>query len=77
MLRTKMNNKKIITKTKTMMKNSSTIIAAATIIAIVASYAMILGMRSEISQNALAQSYGSNGTTAESDSAVSVNSHVK
>jgi plastocyanin len=75
MLRTKMNNKKIITKTKTMMKNSSTIIAAATIIAIVASYAMILGMRSEISQNALAQNYGSNGTTAATtaNSAVSVN----
>src|SRR6476620_3882208 len=72
MLRTKMNNKKIITKTKTMMKNSSTIIAAATIIAIVASYAMILGMRSEISQNALAQS---NGTTAATtaNAAVSVN----
>jgi plastocyanin len=69
-LRTKMNNKKIITKT--MMKKSSTIIAAATIIAIVASSAMILGMQSEISQNALAQSYGSNGTTAV-NSAVSVN----
>ena len=39
MLGTKMNDKKIITKTKTMMKNSSTIIAAATIIAIVASSA--------------------------------------
>jgi hypothetical protein len=42
------------TKTKTMMKKSSTIIAAATIIAIVASSPMILGMQSEISQNALA-----------------------
>ena len=75
MLRTKMNNKKIITKNKTMMKKSSTIIAAATIIAIVASSAMILGMQSEISQNAFAQSYGSNGTTAATtaNSIVSVN----
>ena len=64
-----MNNKKIITKIKTMMKNSSTIIAAATIIAIVESYVMILGMPSEISQNAFAQSYGSNGTAAATTTA--------
>lgn len=53
------------------MKKPSTIIAVATIIAIVSSAAMILGMHNQISQNALAQSYGSNRTP--SNSAVSVN----
>ena len=53
------------------MKKPSTIIAVATIIAIVSAAAMILGMHNQISQNALAQSYGSNRTT--SNSAVSVN----
>jgi len=53
-----------------MMKKHSTIIAAATIIAIVASAAMILGIQSEIWQNALAQRYGSNGTSAVAKSAV-------
>jgi plastocyanin len=66
-----MNYKKRITKT--MMKKHSTIIAAATIIAIVASAAMILGIQSQIWQNALAQRYGSNGTSAVAKSAVSVN----
>ena len=66
MLRTKMNNKKIITKTTD--EEFLNDYRAATIIAIVASYAMILGMRSEISQNALAQSYGSNGTTGSNNS---------
>jgi hypothetical protein len=69
-----MNNKK--TAKKIMKKPSTrTTIASATIIAIVAAYAMILGMRSEISPSALAQSYGSNGTTAATtaNSIVSVN----
>jgi hypothetical protein len=56
-----MNSKKI---TRTMMKKPSTIIVAATIIAVVASASMIVGMQNLISQNALAQGYGSNGTTA-------------
>lgn len=56
-----------------MMKKHSTIIAAATIIAIVASAAMILGIQSQIWQNALAQSYGSNRTSAVAKSAISVN----
>ena len=45
------------------MKKPSTIIVAATIIAVVASASMIVGMQNLISQNALAQGYGSNGTT--------------
>jgi plastocyanin len=65
-----MNNKKIRART---MKKPSTIIAAATIIGIVASAAMILGIQSQIWQNALAQSYGSNRTSAVANSAVSVN----
>jgi plastocyanin len=66
-----MNNKKIIKTTK-----PSIIIASATIIAIVASATMILGaLQSQTSQNALAQTYGSNGTTAATtaNSIVSVN----
>ncbi len=63
-----MNNKEIRART---MKKPSTIIAVATIIAIVSAAAMILGMHNQISQNALAQSYGSNRTA--SNSAVSVN----
>ena len=53
-----MNNK------KTIMKKPSTIIAAAAIIAVVASAVIVLGMQSKISQNALGQSYGSNGGSA-------------
>jgi plastocyanin len=66
-----MNNKKIIKTTK-----PSIIIASATIIAIVAAATMILGvLQSQTSQNALAQTYGSNGTTATTtaNSIVSVN----
>jgi plastocyanin len=66
-----MNNKKIIKTTK-----PSIIIVSATIIAIVASATMILGvLQSQTSQNALAQTYGSNGTTAATtaNSIVSVN----
>ena len=62
-----MNSKKI---TRTMMKKPSTIIVAATIIAVVASASMIVGMQNLISQNA--QGYGSNGTTA-ANSVVTVN----
>ena len=67
-LRTKMNNKK--TAKKIMKKPSTrTTIASATIIAIVASAAMILGvLQSQTSPSALAQSYGSNGTTADNNS---------
>ena len=46
------------------MKKPSTIIAAAAIIAVVASAVIVLGMQSKISQNALGQSYGSNGGSA-------------
>jgi len=55
-----MNNK------KTIMKKPSTIIVAAAIIAVVASavIVLVLGMQSKISQNALGQSYGSNGGSA-------------
>ena len=53
-----MNNK------KTIMKKPSTIITAAAIIAVVASAVIVLGMQSKISQNALGQSYGSNGGSA-------------
>jgi len=56
--------------------STRTTIASTTIIAIVASAAMILGvLQSQISQNALAQSYGSNGTTSTTtaNSIVSVN----
>ena len=66
-----MNNKKIIKTAK-----PSIIVASATIIAIVASATMILGvLQSQTSQNALAQTYGSNGTTAATttNSIVSVN----
>ncbi|HET7390798.1 MAG TPA: hypothetical protein VFJ51_08230 [Nitrososphaeraceae archaeon] len=70
-----MNNKKT---TKEIMKKPSTrtTIASTTIIAIVASATMILGvLQSQTSQNALAQTYGSNGTTAATtaNSIVSVN----
>ena len=41
------------------MKKPSTIIAAAAIIAVVASAVIVLGMQNKISQNALGQSYGS------------------
>ena len=64
-----MNSKKI---TRTMMKKPSTIIVAATIIAVVASASMIVGMQTLISQNALAQGYGTNGTTS-ANSVVTVN----
>jgi plastocyanin len=69
----KMNNKKT---TKIMMKKPSrTTIASATIIAIIALTAMILGvLPNQISHNALAQIYGSSGTTAAAtNSIVSVN----
>jgi plastocyanin len=69
----KMNNKKT---TKTMMKKPSrTTIASATIIPIIASAAMILGvLPNQTSHNALAQTYGSSGTTAAAtNSVVSVN----
>jgi len=48
------------------MKKPSTIIVAAAIIAVVASavIVLVLGMQSKISQNALGQSYGSNGGSA-------------
>ena len=46
------------------MKKPSTIIAAAAIIAVVASAVIVLGMQSKISQNALGQRYGSNGGSA-------------
>ena len=64
-----MNSKKI---TRTMMKKPSTIIVAATIIAVVASASMIVGMQNLISQNALAQGYGTSGTTS-ANSVVTVN----
>ena len=69
----KMNNKKT---TKIMMKKPSrTTIASATIIAIIALTATILGvLPNQISHNALAQIYGSSGTTAAAtNSIVSVN----
>jgi hypothetical protein len=50
------DNKKTKTKTKT--KTTKTIIAAATIMVVVASAAMILGMQTQMSQYALAQTYG-------------------
>src|SRR5437764_11685144 len=53
-----MNNK------KTTMKKPSTIIAAAAIIEVVASAVIVLGMQNKISQNALGQSYNSNGGSA-------------
>ena len=56
--------------------STRTTIASAIIIAIVASAAMILGvLQSQTSPSALAQSYGSNGTTAATtaNSIVSVN----
>ena len=70
-----MNNKKT---TKKILKKPSTriTIASAAIIAIVASAAMILWvLQSQTSPSALAQSYGSNGTTAATtaNSIVSVN----
>ena len=46
------------------MKKPSTIIAAAAIIAVVASAVIVLGVQSKISQNALGQRYGSNGGSA-------------
>ena len=63
-----MNNKK--TAKKIMKKPSTrTTIASAIIIAIVASAAMILGvLQSQTSPSALAQSYGSNGTTESNNS---------
>jgi plastocyanin len=60
------DNKK--TKIKTIKKPPS-IIAAAAIMAVIASAAMILGIQTQMSQHALAQSNGSNGTTAASASA--------
>jgi len=69
-----MNNKKT---TKILKKPSTRItIASAAIIAVVASAAMILWvLQSQTSPSALAQSYGSNGTTAATtaNSIVSVN----
>ena len=53
-----MNNK------KTIMKKPLTIITTATIIAVVASAVIVLGTQGKISQNALGQSYGSNGGSA-------------
>ena len=41
------------------MKKPSTIIAAAAIMAVIASAVIVLGMQSKISQNALGQRYGS------------------
>ena len=72
----KMNNKK--TTKETMKKPSRTTIASTTIIAIIASAAMILGvLQNQTSHNALAQTYGSSGPTAASttttNSIVSVN----
>ncbi len=55
-------------KTKTI-KKPSAIIAAATIMAVVASAAMILGIQTQMSQHALAQSNGSNGTTTSASAA--------
>ncbi|MBV9175585.1 MAG: hypothetical protein JO297_00955 [Nitrososphaeraceae archaeon] len=70
-----MNNKK--TTKETMKKPSRTTIASTTIIAIIASAAMILGvLQNQTSHNALAQTYGSSGPTAAStttNSIVSVN----
>ena len=69
-------NKKKTTK-ETMKKPSRTTIASTTIIAIIASAAMILGvLQNQTSHNALAQTYGSSGPTAAStttNSIVSVN----
>lgn len=60
-------NKK--TETKTIKKHSA-IIAAATIMAVVASAAMILGAQTQMSQNVLAQSNGT--TTAAANTTVTV-----
>lgn len=57
------DNKK--TKIK-IIKKPSSIIAAAAIMAVIASAAMILGIQTQMSQHALAQSNGSNRTTAAS-----------
>jgi plastocyanin len=59
-----MNNK------KTIMKKPSTIITAATIIAVVASAVIVLSTQGKISQNALGQSYG--GGTAAAAAANSI-----
>ena len=56
-------------KTKTIKKHSA-IIAAATIMAVVASAAMILGTQTQMSQNVLAQSNGT--TTAAANTTVTV-----
>jgi plastocyanin len=61
-----MNNK------KTIMKKPSTIIAAAVIIAVVASAVIVVGMQNKILQNALGQSYGSNGGSAAAAAANSI-----
>jgi plastocyanin len=76
-LRTKMNVKEI-TKTRTMIKKPSTIIAAATIMMMVVSAVMSFGMQGQISHSALAQTYVGIGTaaaatTSASNSPVSVN----
>jgi hypothetical protein len=47
-----------------MMKKPSTIIAAAAIMAVVASAVIVLGMQNKIWQHALGQNYGGNGGSA-------------
>lgn len=62
-------NKK--TETKTIKKHSA-IIAAATIMAVVASAAMILGTQTQMSQNVLAQSNGTTTAAAAANTTVTV-----
>jgi hypothetical protein len=70
----KLNSNNTNKRTKTIKKP---IKAAATIIAVVASAAMILGIQTEMSQNILAQTYsGSNGTTTATTSGSALNNPV-
>ncbi|MGC1930707.1 MAG: hypothetical protein WA667_17190 [Candidatus Nitrosopolaris sp.] len=55
-------------KTKTKTKTTKAIIAAAAIMAVVASAAMVLGIQTQMSQYALAQSYGTTAASAGSAS---------
>jgi plastocyanin len=62
-----MNSKEITKIRRIMKKPSSTITAAATVIAIVVTSAIIVGiLQNQIPHNALAQTYGSNGTNGAS-----------
>jgi plastocyanin len=65
-----MNSKEITKIRRIMKKPSSTITTAATVIAIVVTSAIIVGiLQNQIHHNALAQTYGSNGTNGTSAAA--------